>query len=71
MTAKKSARSIPQDQILLSTAEVAVVLGISVGTVRAMRASGQLPEPASVGNLRHPRYRRAEIVALIDKAISA
>ncbi len=54
--------SSPPDAILLSAADVARVLCLSLRTVRHMDRFGKIPEPIHVGE-RAVRWRRQELIA--------
>lgn len=63
MAAKKSPRPIHPDALLLSFPQVAVVLGVSVSTLRKIRDRGGFPAPAPIGSSQRPKYHRDDINA--------
>jgi excisionase family DNA binding protein len=50
---------------LMTEQEVADYLAVHIATVRRLRRSGQGPPVVWVG--RHPRYRRSEVDAWLDR----
>ena len=57
-----------EDDILISDQGVAAILGISRTSVWRRVADGTLPKPIRIGGL--TRWSRAEIMALIERALA-
>lgn len=52
--------------LLLDARNAAAFLGVSLRTLYALRASGELPPPVQLGE-RIVRYRRADLVAFTER----
>jgi len=55
-----------QDEDMLTEAEVARMLGVSLSTVKRLRASGEGPPSIRVGK-RALRYRRSDVEAWLQR----
>ena len=65
MTAKRSKPAEPPHEYL-TTIQVAALLGVSDWTVRQLDETGKLtPHHRTVGE--HRRYRRSDVVKLLDR----